>query len=129
MLTARRNMDAVSNNYFLTNEGHIREYIHGNQGRFFNNGASSAYAMPSLTYSLVPTAPACTYGCIDYGTIDQPVVRLYFNPDATATYATINAYAAADIGSNSNMRIDVVGALTLTLAYHTNNTQHSPTIT
>lgn len=99
----------VSNNYFLANEGHIKEYLHGQQGRFFNNGASSAWAIPTLTYSAAPTAPACTYGCIDYGTIDQPIVRLYFNGDATATYATVQAYALADIGSNSNMRVDVIG--------------------
>jgi hypothetical protein len=103
------NLDLISNNYFLANEGHIKEYLHGIQGRFCNNGASTAWAMPTITYSAAPTAPACTYGCIDYGTIDQPIVRLYFNGDATATYATINAYAAADIGSNSGMRIDVVG--------------------
>jgi len=97
-----------SNNYYLTNEGHIREYLFGQQGRFFNNGPSSAWAMPSFSYSQVPTAAACTYGQIDYGTIDQPIVNLYFNPDAAATYATVQAYAAADIGSNSSMRIDVV---------------------
>jgi hypothetical protein len=102
------NLDMMSNNYFLANEGHIKEYLHGTQGRFFNNGASTAWAIPTINYSQAPTAPACTYGAIDFGTIDQPVVRLYFNGDATATYATVQAYALADIGSNSNMRIDVV---------------------
>lgn len=97
-----------SNNYFLSNEGHIKEYLFGNEGRYFANGAGSAWAMPCLSYSQVPTAPACTYGAIDYGTIDQPTVRLYFNPDASAVYATIQAYALVDIGSNSSLRVDVV---------------------
>lgn len=97
-----------SNNYHLVNEGAMIEYIHGIQGRYFNNGADSVVAMPTHTYSQVPTAPATTYGCIDYGTVDQPTVYLYFNGDATLTYATVQAYALADIGSNSSMRVDIV---------------------
>lgn len=102
------NLDAVSNNYFLTNEGHIKEYLFGVQGRYFANGASSAWAMPCLSYSQAPTAVACTYGGIDYGTIDQPTVRLYWNPDANGVYSTVQEYSNADIGSNSALRVDVV---------------------
>lgn len=96
----------ISNNYFLSNEGHIKEYINGVQGRWFENGASTAWAIPTLTHSQAPTAPACTYGCVDYGTVDQPTVRLYVNPERL--YASVQLYSSQDIGTNSPMRIDVI---------------------
>lgn len=103
-----RDLYIKSNNYFLMNEGHMKHYLFGQQGRFFNNGSSAAVAIPSFSFSQVPTALGCTYGQLDFGTIDQPMVHLPFNGDATATYATINAVAVADIGSNSNLKIDLV---------------------